>query len=105
MIFNKIGLAITFSPNGLPLLKTAARIQNLFSSKLCLIHVGEKTDYSEIQMKKLIEKAGIPEESYQLVWQNGEPSKAIINAASENGVDLLIAGALEKETVIKYYMG
>lgn len=105
MIFNKIGLAITFSPNGLPLIKTAARIQNLFSSQLCLIHVGERTDDSEIQMRNLLEKAEIPDGSYQLVWQNGEPAKAIINAASENGVDLLIAGALEKETVLKYYLG
>ncbi|MDQ7818359.1 MAG: universal stress protein [Melioribacteraceae bacterium] len=105
MIFNKIGLAITFSPNGLPLIKTAARIQNLFSSQLCLIHVGERTDDSELQMRNLLEKAEIPDGSYQFVWQNGEPAKAIINAASENGVDLLIAGALEKETVIKYYLG
>lgn len=105
MIFNKIGLAITFSPNGLPLLKTAVRLQKLFNCQLCLIHVGDKNPETESQINSLVEKTGISEESFSLIWKKGEPSKSIITAASENGIDLLIAGALEKENVIKYYLG
>jgi nucleotide-binding universal stress UspA family protein len=105
MIFKKIGLAITFSPNGLPLLKTAIRLKKLFNSNLCLIHVGEKNPETESQINNLIEKAGISPNAFNLVWKKGDPAKSIIAAVTENNIDLLIAGALEKENVIKYYLG
>ena len=105
MIFQKLGLAITFSPNALSLLRATKRLQNLFGSKLCLIHVGEKDNETENLMKQLLTKAGIEENSYELVWQTGDPSKIIINTCAAKGVDLLIAGALEKESILKYYIG
>lgn len=105
MIFKKIGLAITFSPNGLPLIKTAVRLKNLFNSQLYLIHVGHRSPQVESQMNYLIENSGLTQESFHMIWQEGEPAKAILRAASENNIDLLIAGALEKESVIKYYLG
>lgn len=105
MIFKKLGLAVTFSPNAEALLKTAKRLQDLFESQLCLIHVGEKNKSSESQMFEMLKSAGIDEKSSELVWQTGEPSKVIINTCSSKGVDLLIAGALEKESVLKYYIG
>jgi len=105
MIFNKIGLAITFSPNGLALLKTAKRLQNLFNSDLCLIHVGDKEPDSELKMKKLLDEVGIDGTKSELVWKKGEPSKIILSVCAEKDVDLLIAGALEKENLLKYYIG
>lgn len=105
MIFQKIGLAITFSPNALSLLRSANRLQNLFGAKLCLIHVGEKDSETENLMKQILTKAGIEENSYELVWQTGDPSKVIINACAAKNVDLLVAGALEKESILKYYIG
>ncbi len=105
MIFKKLGLAVTFSPNAEALLKATKRLQDLFESQLCLIHVGEKSKSSESQMLTMLKSAGINENSYELVWQTGEPSKVIINTCSSKGVDLLIAGALEKESMLKYYIG
>ncbi len=105
MMFNKIGLAITFSPNALWLLKTAKRLKDLFGAQLCLIHVGEKNNTTIGLMNDLLKKAGIEEESCELVWKKGDPAKVIINTCSENGVDLLISGALEKESILKYYIG
>ncbi len=105
MIFKKIGLAITFSPNALSLLKTAKRLRDLFSSQLCLIHVGEKNSGTVELMRNLLNKAGIDENSCELVWKVGEPAKVIINTCSEKGADLLISGALEKESMLKYYIG
>jgi hypothetical protein len=105
MIFKKLGLAITFSPNALSHLKTAGRLQKLFGSQLCLIHVGEKNDESEIRMIDLINSAGIEKENYEMVWQPGDPEKVITEVCSSKQIDLLIAGALEKENIIKYYIG
>ncbi len=105
MIFQKLGLAITFSPNALSLLRTAKRMQDLFGSQLCLIHVGEKNNETEDLMKQILKKAGVEKNSYELVWQKGDPSKVITNACESKKVDLLIAGALEKESILKYYIG
>lgn len=105
MIYKKLGLAITFSPNGFALLKTALRLQKLFEAQLCLIHVGEKTEESVSKLNALIDRAGIYPDSYELIWKNGEPAKVIISTVSERNVDLLVAGALEKESLMKYYIG
>lgn len=105
MIFDRIALAITFSPNGLPLLKSAVRLKKLFGCELYLIHVGEKSPDQEEKINDLVKQVGLSGTSYKLIWKRGEPSKSIINAVAENQIDLLIAGALEKETVIKYYLG
>jgi hypothetical protein len=105
MIFKKLGLAITFSPNALSHLKTAGRLQKLFGSQLCLIHVGEKNDDSEMKLNNLINSAGIEKENYEIVWQPGDPAKVIAEICSSKQIDLLIAGALEKENIIKYYIG
>ncbi|MFA3781784.1 universal stress protein [Melioribacteraceae bacterium 4301-Me] len=104
MIFNKIGLAITFSPNALPLLQAAKRLQDLFNAKLFLIHVGEKTSSKEGLMSNLLFKAEI-QNNYELIWQDGEPTKVILNLSFKKEIDLLIAGALEKENILKYYIG
>ena len=105
MIFRKLGLAVTFSPNALSHLKAAERLQKLFGSQLCLIHVGEKNDESEMKLKNLVYSAGIEKENYEIVWKTGEPAKVITEICSSEEIDLLIAGALEKENIIKYYIG
>jgi hypothetical protein len=105
MIFNKIGLAITFSPNGLELLKSAVRFKNLFNSELFLIHIGERNSKLELQMSNLISQSKLKEDEYQLIWEKGEPAKTIIEITIEHKIDLLVAGALEKENLLKYYMG
>ena len=105
MGFKKLGLAITFSPNAVSLLKTAKRMKNSYAAELCLIHVGENSESSEAKMKELLSAAGIEENSVDLVWKKGDPAKEIINICDENNIDLLIAGALEKESMLKYYIG
>lgn len=102
-IFSKIGLAITFSPTGVKLLKEASRLQKLFESELILIHAGEKTDPLELQMKEAITSAGISD--YTVIWKKGDPAEVILKEGKSNHIDLLIAGALEKENLFKFYFG
>jgi len=105
MIFRKIGLAVTFSPNGKALLQEAGRLKRLFDSKLFLIHVGEKTDTQEEALLNLVRENGINPEETEIIWKTGEPAKSILQVCAEKGIELLIAGALEKEKSIKYYIG
>ncbi|HMU44026.1 MAG TPA: universal stress protein [Ignavibacteriaceae bacterium] len=104
-IFQKIGLAVTFSPTGKALLKEAVRLRNLFLSELSLIHVGEKNDYSKKMISELIEDSGLVENQINLVWSAGDPAKEILKFSELNNLDLLISGALEKENILKFYLG
>lgn len=105
MLFNKIGLAVTFSPNGKALLQEAGRLKSLFGSKLFLIHVGERNEKQEKDLIDLVKGNNINPDEVEIIWKEGEPAKSILQACSEKEIDLLIAGALEKEKSIKYYIG
>lgn len=103
--FNKLALAITFSPNALALLMEAKRLKDEFSAELTLIHAGKKTPETEKRLNGLLESARISQEEVKIVIVNGDPADVIIMACKEEKIDLLIAGALEKETLLKYYLG
>ena len=105
MPFKKLGLAITFSPNGQALLIEAKRLQMLFNSELILIHVGEKTREAHELLTQLIIKSGLDISSTKVIWENGDPAKVIINKCYDENIDLLLAGALEKENFLNYYIG
>jgi len=104
-LFNKLGLAITFSPTGKALLAEAKRLTELFNARLMLIHVGEKNETTERLLSESISNSGLDESTIEIIRTNGDPADTIIKTSRDAGVDLLIAGALEKENFIKYYIG
>lgn len=104
-LFNKLGLAVTFSPTGIALLKETKRLKDLFDSELTLIHVGIKSESTEKQLSDAINDSGLNENETEIIWTKGDPANSIIKSAKSAGVNLLIAGALEKEKFIKYYIG
>jgi nucleotide-binding universal stress UspA family protein len=105
MIFNKLALAITFSPNQKALLNESKHLQQIFNSELILIHVGEKNIELENKLTGLIDEIGLSKSRLEVIWQTGEPTKVILEVCEKKKVDLLIAGALEKESFLKYYIG
>lgn len=40
-----------------------------------------------------------------MCWREGKPSNEILKACTEEGIDLLIAGALKKEGLVQHYIG
>lgn len=104
-IFKKLGLAITFSPTGKALLNEVNRLRLLFKASLVLIHVGKRDSYTEKMLEQVITEAGMADVDLEIIWAEGEPGNAIIKSSADSGVDLLIAGALEKENFLKYYLG
>lgn len=104
-MFSKIGLAISFSPTGKALVKESLRLQQLFNSKLAVIHIGERNSDNEELLYKTIDEAGADRNDLEIIWEEGDPATAIIKAGKEAGIDLLVAGALEKENMLKFYFG
>ena len=103
--FRKLGLAVTSSPTGIALLKETKRLKDLFQSELLLIHVEERSPQAETGLSRIIENAGLTMKDAEIIWASGEPANTILKTSKRAGVDLLIAGALEKEGFIKYYVG
>lgn len=104
-MYNKIALAVAFSPTVEALICEAKRIQQLHQALLILIHVGSESEEKKQWLTELLEKHEIDKDSVKIVWESGKPVKKILQVCNREGVDLLMAGALKKEQFITYYLG
>jgi nucleotide-binding universal stress UspA family protein len=103
-LYAHIGVAVAFSPRMRALLREAAHLAQLFSSRLTLIHAGSHDRDKEKQLQQVLTETGLPLDT-PMLWVVGPPGAAILDAVSQHGIDLLIAGALEKERSLRYYLG
>lgn len=104
LIFKKIGIAIAFSPRLEAIIAEAGKMQKGFHANLIFIHIGEKSTDDEQVLNQLLAKYNLLNHS-KLIWLNGDPVETILKICEEEEIDLLVAGALEKESLIKYFMG
>ncbi|MCC6690836.1 MAG: universal stress protein [Bacteroidia bacterium] len=100
-----IAVAVAFSPRFQALLSEAGRMSNYLGASLILIHVGEKTADKQDQLEKGMSASGINANNCRIIWMDGDPVETILNVCKLNIVDLLILGALQKESVVKFYLG
>ena len=104
-MYKKIGVAVAFSPRCEAIIGKASRLQKLFGAVLVLIHVGETQPDEKSYLDEMIEITGVNREKLKIVWENGKPAKKIISVAKKEKIDLLVAGALQRENVVKFYFG
>jgi nucleotide-binding universal stress UspA family protein len=104
LVFKKIGVAIAFSPTLEALIAEASKMQNGLQSEMVFIHVGKKNDLNAKALNEYLEKYNLLNNS-KLIWNDGEIVETILQICEEEQLDLLVAGALEKESLIKYFMG
>ncbi|HEY3429573.1 MAG TPA: universal stress protein [Cyclobacteriaceae bacterium] len=105
LVFKRIALAIAFSPRLEALLSEASRLKHHWKSELVLIHVGDASSDAASSLNALLQKIGLSEEGVTIRWEHGDPIKRILSVCKEEKVDLIIAGALKKENILKYYLG
>jgi nucleotide-binding universal stress UspA family protein len=103
-VYRRIGVATTFSPRFLAVLAEAARISRLFDSPLHLIHAAEEQPEKLSRFQAAMQVLDLPLDS-PIHFEGGEPSAAILKVQSENQIDLLIAGALERESLHRNFTG
>lgn len=104
-MYQKIALAIAFSPRMEALIAEAKRLIDIFGSELVLIHVGLKTPELEAKLSEIVEAKGLKSNMVKTIWKEGKPAKMILQACEEEKVDLLMLGALKKEGLLTYYLG
>jgi nucleotide-binding universal stress UspA family protein len=75
------------------------------NAPLFVIHGGAPDAQKEAKFRDVMFQLEMPRET-RIVWSAGEPARAIATAAAKEGVDLLIAGALEgKEVANRSFLG
>jgi nucleotide-binding universal stress UspA family protein len=103
-IYKKIAVASTFSPRFEQVLSEAGRIRERFGGDLSLIYIGERTDETAEKFRQILGRLKLPGDS-PVHYGAGDPAEGIIRAISENDVDLIVAGALEKESALHPFLG
>lgn len=103
--FETIAVAVSFSPRCLPVLAQAKYISDVLNASLLIIHIGEKSSEKEQKLDELMNTLGMDDSHNRVIWMEGEPVETILKLCKLNMVDLLVLGALEKENVLKFYLG
>jgi len=104
-MFSRLCLAIAFSPRFEALLAEASSLTKLFNAHLSVLHVGEEQKENvEVITNSLLQK-GLNSNQFRIICEAGSPSKVILSVCKREKIDLLIAGALQKENLLQYYLG
>jgi nucleotide-binding universal stress UspA family protein len=103
-VYRRVGVATAFSPRFLAVLAEAARISRLFESPLHLIHAAAEEPEKLGRLKDALHTLELPSES-PIHFERGEPAEAILRVQNQYRIDLLIAGAMERETVHRNFTG
>jgi nucleotide-binding universal stress UspA family protein len=102
--YKKIAVASTFSPRFEQVLSEAKRIRDRFESSLSLIYVGEENDETAKKFQDILGRLQLPTDS-PVYYGAGDPADGILRQIADNDVDLIVAGALEKETALHPFLG
>jgi nucleotide-binding universal stress UspA family protein len=103
--YKTIAVASTFSPRFVQVLSEAKRIRDRFDSQLSAIYVGECSDDTTKRFRDAFAQVELPHDSRVLYQEGKDPAAGILQALSDNKIDMIVAGALEKEVVLRPFLG
>ncbi|MBN1560259.1 universal stress protein [candidate division KSB1 bacterium] len=104
-VFQKAIVAAAFSPRLTAVLNEAHRILQLLGAWPIIVHAGDESPATRTRLEEAIDRSSFSEHPPVCIIQHGAPADVLIQAAKEHAADLLVAGALAKEGVFKYYLG
>lgn len=103
--FEKIVLAVAFSPTASTMVHIGSRLSRYFNARLVIVHVGVHGPEQDQKMNELLKEAGAEKDDIKVIWESGDPTKRILKICRDEKADLLIAGALKRENLLQYYIG
>jgi nucleotide-binding universal stress UspA family protein len=103
-VYKKIAVASTFSPRFEQVLSEAKRIRERFGSSLSLIYIGERSDETAKKFQDILGRLQLPVDS-PVHYGEGDAAEGILRVIADHDVDLVVAGALEKETALHPFLG
>ena len=102
--YKRIAVASAFSPRFEQVLAEAKRVRDRLASELNLIYVGEKDEETTRRFAEALVAIDLPPDSI-IHYQQGRPAEAILEVLRSNAIELVVAGALEKEVVLRPFLG
>ncbi|HEU0276135.1 MAG TPA: universal stress protein [Candidatus Udaeobacter sp.] len=102
--YKTIAVASTFSPRFKQVLAEAKRIRSRFSADLHLIYVGERDEDIAKKFNDALGQVELPPD-LKIHYEKGNPAEAILGALARENIDVVVAGALEKEVVLHPFLG
>jgi nucleotide-binding universal stress UspA family protein len=103
--YRTVAVASTFSPRFLQVLAEGKRVRDRLCQQLHLIYVGTRDDETSRKFAAALLALALPDDSAIHYHQGEDPAAAILEAARAHEIDLLVAGALEKEVVLRPFLG
>jgi nucleotide-binding universal stress UspA family protein len=79
-------------------------MRDRFSCDLHLIYVGERTKETTAKFGAVLQELQLPPDS-PVYYEQGDPADSILRAVGNNQIDMIVAGALEKEVVFHPFLG
>ena len=104
-LYKTIAVASTFSPRFVQVLSEAKRVRDRFGSELSAIYVGECSDETARKFREIFAQLKLPDDSRVLYQRGEDPAAGILQALTDNKIDMIVAGALEKEVVLRPFLG
>tara|TARA_B100001057_G_scaffold322099_1_gene322298 strand:- start:1166 stop:2029 length:864 start_codon:yes stop_codon:yes gene_type:complete len=103
--FKNILIGFAFSPNLKANVFEALRLSNSLNGSLYFLHVGKKTQIKNTKLNEILDLSPIKQKNINVIWKEGDAVKTIITQCKKNNIDLLLLGALQRENVLKFYLG
>jgi nucleotide-binding universal stress UspA family protein len=104
-IFKKAVVGVAFSPRLNAVLNEAHRLLKILGTWPIIVHVGEDTSSNRIKLEEAIERSNFKNHPPIFLIRSGSASDVLVSVAKEYHADLIVAGALKKEGLFKYYFG
>src|SRR5438093_8337340 len=102
--YKTVAVASTFSPRFKQVLAEAKRIRERFSADLHLIYAGERDEEIAEKFSEALAQLELPLDS-KIHYEKGNPADAILRVIAREKIDVIVAGALEKEVVLHPFLG
>ena len=102
--YKTVAVATTFSPRFTHVLAEAKRIRDRFAAELHLIYVGAGNPETLRKFTDVLAELELPADS-PIHCEEGDPAEAILATLARENIDVLVAGALEKEVVLHPFLG
>ncbi|MCH1517703.1 MAG: universal stress protein, partial [Flavobacteriaceae bacterium] len=83
----------------------AMRLASFFDGNLFFLHVGKKTVAKEKTFLEILKDSPVNHKPIKILWEEGQPDKTIIFQCISHEIDLLLLGALQRENMVKFYLG
>jgi len=102
--YKTIAVASTFSPRFRHVLAEAKRIRERFRAELHVIYAGKRSEEAAAKFREALEELQLPVDS-TIHYEEGDPAEAILRTLDREKIDVIVAGALEKEVVLHPFLG